>query len=78
MDTETLVAFFANNKWQKYKAYTSDFTEFAIQHAAGDSKKLEKSLDFFVDLINRVEIEQKRLDDLQNMSKGVEDEDRCR
>ena len=54
MDTETLVAFFANNKWQKYKAYTSDFTEFAIQHAAGDSKKLEKSLDFFVDLINRV------------------------
>ena len=69
MDTETLVAFFANNKWQKYRSFTADYTEFALKHAGNDPKKLEKSLDFFVDLINRVEFEQKRCDDLENMKR---------
>jgi hypothetical protein len=64
MDTEALVSFFANHRWQKYKAFTKEFTEFTLGHAGGNPKELEKALEFFVDLINRVEFEQKRLDDL--------------
>ena len=65
MDASTLIAFFENNKWQKYKSFVEDFTEFTLKHAHGNEKELEKALEFFVDLINRIEFEQKRLDTLK-------------
>ena len=54
MDASTLIAFFENNKWQKYKSFVEDFTEFTLKHAHGNEKELEKALEFFVDLINRI------------------------
>ena len=65
MDASTLISFFANSKWQQYKHFVEDYTKFAIQDAEKNDRSIEKYLEFFVDLINRVDYEQKRLDEMQ-------------
>ena len=70
MDTTTLMQFFSNSKFSQYKTFVDDYMKFMVIHSGDDNKAMEKCFEFFVELITRVEYEQKRLDHMQGESKN--------
>ena len=70
MDITSAMDFFDNPKWNQYRDFVRDYKEFLTNYySSNPDKSIEKSIDFFVELMTALSFEQERADFIEREMK---------